>query len=497
MEEKRVLIVDDEESFRHMLSVILDKQGYAVDTASDGEQALDKMERGLFDEILCDIRMPRMDGIEFLRRAKEAQPESTIIMMSAYGTLDTAVEAMKLGAYDYISKPFKPDEIILTLKKAEEREKLRKENVYLRKEVRKEYNFNNIISKNEKMRDIFDTIVKVARYKSTILIMGESGTGKELVAKAIHFNSDRSSGSFVAVNCGAIPENLLESELFGHVKGSFTDAVRTKKGLFEEAHSGTLFLDEIGELPLSLQVKLLRVLQDGEIRRIGDSRSIRIDVRIIAATVKDLEKAVRDGSFRDDLFYRLNVLPLRLPPLCDRKEDIPLLAEHFIAKFSESLRKGIKGITPEAYKVLLRYSWPGNVRELENVVERGLVLTDTELIDVENLPPEIQGANENSAFAQIDEYSIKKATRILEKELIRKALRKTGGNHTHASRILEISHRTLLYKMKEYGIREEGTRQELADFRTGRSLMGTARRGIPPAYACHRGTQLKCLTMSR
>lgn len=460
MEEKRVLIVDDEESFRHMLSVILDKQGYAVDTASDGEQALDKMERGLFDEILCDIRMPRMDGIEFLRRAKEAQPESTIIMMSAYGTLDTAVEAMKLGAYDYISKPFKPDEIILTLKKAEEREKLRKENVYLRKEVRKEYNFNNIISKNEKMRDIFDTIVKVARYKSTILIMGESGTGKELVAKAIHFNSDRSSGSFVAVNCGAIPENLLESELFGHVKGSFTDAVRTKKGLFEEAHSGTLFLDEIGELPLSLQVKLLRVLQDGEIRRIGDSRSIRIDVRIIAATVKDLEKAVRDGSFRDDLFYRLNVLPLRLPPLCDRKEDIPLLAEHFIAKFSESLRKGIKGITPEAYKVLLRYSWPGNVRELENVVERGLVLTDTELIDVENLPPEIQGANENSAFAQIDEYSIKKATRILEKELIRKALRKTGGNHTHASRILEISHRTLLYKMKEYGIREEGTRQE-------------------------------------
>jgi two-component system response regulator AtoC len=460
MEEKRVLVVDDEESFRHMLSVILEKEGYEVDTAKDGEQALEKMESGLFDEVLCDIRMPRMDGIEFLRRAKEVQSESTIIMMSAYGTLDTAVEAMKLGAYDYISKPFKPDEIILTLKKAEEREKLRKENVYLRKEVRKEYNFSNIISKNEKMGEIFDTIGKVARYKSTILIMGESGTGKELVAKAIHFNSDRSRSPFIAVNCGAIPENLLESELFGHVKGSFTDAVRTKKGLFEEAHSGTLFLDEIGELPLSLQVKLLRVLQDGEIRRIGDSRSIKIDVRIIAATVKDLEKAVRDGSFRDDLYYRLNVLPLRLPPLCDRKEDIPLLAEHFIAKFSESLGKGTKGITPEAYKVLLRYSWPGNVRELENVVERGLVLTDTELIDVENLPPEIQGANENSAFAQIDEYSIKKATRILEKELIRKALRKTGGNHTHASRILEISHRTLLYKIKEYGIREEWARQE-------------------------------------
>ena len=460
MEEKRVLVVDDEESFRHMLSVILEKQGYEVDTAKDGEQALEKMESGLFDEVLCDIRMPQMDGIEFLKRAKEAQPESTIIMMSAYGTLDTAVEAMKLGAYDYISKPFKPDEIILTLKKAEEREKLRKENVYLRREVKKEYNFSNIISKNEKMGEIFDTIGKVARYKSTILIMGESGTGKELVAKAIHFNSDRSSSPFVAVNCGAIPENLLESELFGHVKGSFTDAVRTIKGLFEEAHSGTLFLDEIGELPLSLQVKLLRVLQDGEIRRIGDSRAIKIDVRIIAATVKDLEKAVREGAFRDDLFYRLNVLPLRLPPLCDRKEDIPLLAEHFVAKFSESLGKGIKGITPEAYKALLRYSWPGNVRELENVVERGLVLTDTKLIDVENLPPEIQGANENSAFAQIDEYSIKKATRSLEKELIRKALRKTGGNHTRASKILEISHRTLLYKIKEYEIREDWAKQE-------------------------------------
>jgi two-component system response regulator AtoC len=460
MDKERILVVDDEESFRHMLSVILEKEGYEVDTAKDGDEALGRMESGLFDEVLCDIRMPRMDGIEFLKKAKEAHPDSTIIMMSAYGTLDTAIEAMKLGAYDYVSKPFKPDEIILTLKKAEEREKLRRENVYLRNEVKKEYNFSNIISKNEKMSAIFDTIGKVARYKSTILIMGESGTGKELVAKAIHFNSDRSRGSFIAVNCGAIPENLLESELFGHLKGSFTDALRTKKGLFEEADGGTLFLDEIGELPLALQVKLLRVLQDGEIRRIGDSRSIKIDVRIIAATVKDLEKAVRDGSFRDDLFYRLNVLPLRLPPLRERKEDIPLLADHFIAKFSQSLGKQIKGITPDAYKILLRYSWPGNVRELENVVERGLVLTDTEFIDVENLPPEIHGADEGSGFAQIDEHSIKKATRILEKELIRKALRKTRGNHTHASRILEISHRTLLYKIKEYGIGEEWAHQE-------------------------------------
>lgn len=454
MEKRRVLVVDDEESFRHMLSVILEKEGYEAETAKDGREALEKLESDLFDEVLCDIRMPRMDGIQFLKEAKKIHADSTIIMMSAYGTLDTAIEAMKLGAYDYVSKPFKPDEIILTLKKAEERERLRRENIYLRKEVKKEYNFNNIISKNEKMAAIFDTIVKVARYKSTILITGESGTGKELVAKAIHFNSDRSASPFVAVNCGAIPENLLESELFGHMKGSFTDAVRTKKGLFEEADGGTLLLDEIGELPLSLQVKLLRVLQDGEIRRIGDSRSIKIDLRIVAATVKDLDKAVKEGHFRDDLFYRLNVLPVRIPPLRERKEDIPLLVDHFIAKINDNLGKTVRGVTPDALKILLRYSWPGNVRELENVVERGLVLTETDAIDVENLPPEVHRSSESSAFSQLEEYSIKKTTRILETELIRKALRKTHGNHTHASKILEISHRTLLYKIKEYGIHE-------------------------------------------
>ncbi len=452
---RRILVVDDEESYRHMLSVILEKEGYEVETAKDGQEALKKMESGLFDEVLCDIRMPRMDGIQFLEEAKQVYEDSTIIMMSAYGTLDTAVEAMKLGAYDYVSKPFKPDEIVLTLKKAEEREKLRKENIYLRKEVKKEYNFSNIISKNDKMAAVFDTIEKVARYKSTILISGESGTGKELVAKAIHFNGERSGSPFVAVNCGAIPENLLESELFGHVKGSFTDAVRTKKGLFEEADGGTLFLDEIGELPLSLQVKLLRVLQDGEIRRIGDSRPIKVDVRIVAATVKDLDEAVKGGSFRDDLFYRLNVLPIKLPPLRDRKEDIPILIDHFIVKFNKSLRKTVKGVTAEALKVLVKYSWPGNVRELENIIERGLVLSETDAVGVENLPPEVYRSGESSAFSQLDEYSIKKATRILETELIRKALRKTAGNHTHASRLLEISHRTLLYKIKEYKIREE------------------------------------------
>jgi two-component system response regulator AtoC len=440
-----------------MLSVILKKRGYDVETANNGIDGLKKVDTGSYDTVLCDIRMPEMDGLEFLKEAQTAGCESTIIMMSAYGTLDTAIEAMKLGAYDYISKPFKPDEIVLTLKKAEERERLRRENLFLKKEVQKEYSFENIISKNERMRQIFDTIRKVAKYKSTILIAGESGTGKELVAKAIHFNSDRSNHPFIPVNCGAIPENLLESELFGHTKGSFTNAVRTKKGLFEEADGGTMFLDEIGELPLQLQVKLLRVLQDGEIRRIGDSKPITIDVRIIAATIKDLDKEVREGKFRDDLFYRLNVLQIKIPLLKDRKEDIPILVDHFIQKYSRELNNPIEGINPEALNCLLNYSWKGNVRELENVIERAIVLTDSNQIQVENLPTEVQNPKEESRVSLLnDELSIKKASRYLEKDLIKKALHKTNGNHTHAAKLLEISHRALLYKIKEYEIKMKG-----------------------------------------
>jgi two-component system response regulator AtoC len=457
MSTNRILLIDDEENFRHMLSVILKKRGYDVEAASNGMDGLKKVDTGSYDTVLCDIRMPQMDGLEFLKEAQKTGCESTIIMMSAYGTLDTAIEAMKLGAYDYISKPFKPDEIILTLKKAEERERLRRENLFLKKEVQKEYSFENIISKNERMRQIFDTIQKVAKYKSTILIAGESGTGKELVAKAIHFNSDRSDHPFIPVNCGAIPENLLESELFGHTKGSFTNAVRTKKGLFEEADGGTMFLDEIGELPLQLQVKLLRVLQDGEIRRIGDSKAITIDVRIIAATIKDLDKEVREGKFRDDLFYRLNVLPIKIPPLRDRKEDISILVDHFIHKYSRELNKPIEGITPEALNPLLNYNWNGNVRELENVIERAIVLTESKQIQVDNLPIEIQNPREESRLSLLnDELSIKKASRYLEIDLIKKALNKTKGNHTHAAKLLEISHRALLYKIKEYGIEVKG-----------------------------------------
>ncbi len=454
---KRVLVVDDEENFRHMLSVILKKEGYDVEAASNGEEALQKITVSPYDQILCDIRMPKMDGLDFLNEAKKVGIDSTIIMMSAYGTVDIAIEAIKLGAYDYISKPFKPDEIILTLKKAEERERLRRENELLRKEVKKEYSFENIISKNKQMQKIFEVITKVAQYKSTILVTGESGTGKELVARALHYNSDRAQNPFVAVNCGAIPENLLESELFGHAKGAFTDAIRTKKGLFEEADEGTLFLDEIGELPPQLQVKLLRVLQEGEIRRVGESKSIQVDVRIVAATIKDLVKEVNEGRFRDDLFYRLNVLPIHIPPLRERKEDIPLLTAHFIKKYGEATNKPVVGIDSRALEALMNYKWYGNVRELENTIERAVVLADRENIEMENLPLEVQNFQEEIQLEPLaeEEYSIKKSSRFLEMNLIKKALKKTKGNHTHAAKLLEISHRALLYKIKEYGIVED------------------------------------------
>jgi two-component system response regulator AtoC len=453
---RRVLVVDDEENFRHILSVILKKERYEVETASNGEEALQRISNATFDQVLCDIRMPGMDGLDFLKEVRKTEADANVIMMSAYGTLDTAVEAMKLGAYDYISKPFKPDEIILTLKKAEERERLRKENELLRKEVKKEYSFENIVSKNEKMQSIFEVVQKVAQYKSTILITGESGTGKEVVARALHYHSNRSQLPFMPVNCGAIPENLLESELFGHSKGAFTDAIRMKKGLFEEADGGTLFLDEIGELPSQLQVKLLRVLQDGEIRRVGEAKAIQIDVRIVAATVKDLVKEVNEGRFRDDLFYRLNVVPVHIPPLRERKEDIPLLVTHFIKKQSQSLGKNVTRIDPKALEVLINYKWYGNVRELENTIERAIVLADGENIELQNLPLNIQNFQERVEVTSLseEEYSIKRASKALETTLIRRALKKTKGNHTHAARLLEISHRALLYKIKDYGIIE-------------------------------------------
>jgi len=396
-----------------------------------------------------------MGGLELLQALKEKKIEATVIMMSAYGNLGTAVEAMKRGAYDYISKPFRPDEVLLALRKAEERENLRKENLRLRREVSREYAFGNIVGKSPKMMQLFDTIKKISEYKTSVLIIGESGTGKEMVARCIHYNSPRNNGPFEALNCGAIPETLLESELFGHEKGAFTDAKKEKRGSFEMAHQGTLFLDEVGEMSLTAQVKLLRVLQEGEVKRLGSERTFTVDVRIIAATIQDLSRAAAEGKFREDLFYRLNVLPVHLPPLRERKEDIPLLVEHFIHKYNEQHRLNTEGAAEDVLARLLEYSWPGNVRELENAIERAMILAQGKKIEADCLPSEVLGTRPSwKKDLWGDEYSIKKASRIMEEELIRKALKKTGGNRSHAVKILEISHPALLSKIKEYGIEE-------------------------------------------
>ena len=447
-----ILVVDDEENLRHMLQVLLSRQGFLVDLATNGEEALKMALSTEYDFILSDIKMPVMDGAEFLKKAFSEGIKSTIIMMSAYGTMDTAIECMKQGAYDYISKPFKNDEILLVLQKAVERERLKAENRKLKEELKREFSFSNIVSRNPRMLEIFELIRKVSDFKTTVLIMGESGTGKELIARALHYQSKRKNASFVAVNCGAIPHALLESELFGHLRGAFTDASTDKTGLFEQAHGGTLFLDEIGEMPLSLQVKLLRVLQDEEIRPVGSSTVKKVNVRVISATSKQLEQEVSEGRFREDLYFRLNVLGIILPPLRERTEDIPLLVDHFLAKFGEMFGKEEVCLSLDALRTLVGYHWPGNVRELENCIERGLLLCEGNQLDVESLPDNLRGKSNGNAAVGIpsDSLSIKKAEEILERELIRKALEKTGGNRTHAARLLEISHRSLLYKLKEY-----------------------------------------------
>ena len=451
MTVNNLLVVDDEDNIRHMLSLLLSKEGYAVETASDGAQAYEKIAAGEYDIVLCDVRMPELTGIELLEKLQANDISTTVIVMSAYGSIETAIEAMKAGAYDYLSKPFKRDEVLLTLRKVEERNRLRRENLELRDAAGRSFRFDNIIAKSQAMQRIFETIRKVADYPTTVLITGESGTGKELVARAIHHNSNRARKPFVAVNCGAIPETLLESELFGHVKGAFTDARSNKKGLFEEAGSGTLFLDEIGSLPLSLQVKLLRVLQENELRRVGDTKTIRVEARIVAVNAKPLEELVAEGLFREDLLYRLHVMPIELPPLRDRLEDIPPLIRHFIQLINQRLDTEKTDFSPAAMKALMSHSWPGNVRELENTIERSMVMSDGPTIKLDALPSKIRDAEATvEALLAGDNLSIKLATKALERHLIERALRRTKGNRTHAAQILELSHRALLYKIKEY-----------------------------------------------
>jgi two-component system response regulator AtoC len=453
---KRVLVVDDEESLRLALRTFLKRQGYQVEVAENGAVALDKVESFGPDVILTDVRMPQLGGLDLLATLKAKGNLATVIVMSAYGNVDLALEAMKAGAYDYVQKPFKNDEVLLAIKKAEERELLRRENRALRSQVLKDSTFESMLAKSESMQAIFKTIAKVADFKTTALITGESGVGKELVTRALHQRSSRASRPFVAVNCGAIPEALLESELFGHKRGAFTDAQADRAGLFEHADGGLLFLDEIGELPLALQVKLLRVLQDGVVRRLGDQRDVKVDVRIVAATHRDLSAEVKAGRFREDLYYRINVLHIHVPPLRDRRDDVNLLVDHFLERNNARLGTSIRSIAPEARRLLLEYPWPGNVRELENVIERAMVLADSEALSEADLPERLHQARDpvRTQLAS-GELSIKKTARAIEEVLIRRALRQTRGNRTRAAALLEISHRALLYKIKDYAIDEE------------------------------------------
>jgi two-component system, NtrC family, response regulator AtoC len=451
-----ILIIDDEENMRHMLSKMLLRAGYMVETAADGLEGLGRIEAAGYDFILCDIKMPNMDGMDFLRNSAGRNNNATIIMMSAYGTIDLAVQAMQLGAYDFISKPFKSDEVLMAIRKAEERNQLRRENLELKQQLRRieeRHQFGRMVAKSRAMKAVFTLATKAAQYSSTVLITGESGTGKELVARAIHQAGLRRRYSLVAVNCGSIPENLLESELFGYEKGAFTGADGTKKGLFAEAHQGTIFLDEIGEMSLALQVKLLRVLQEGEIRPVGSSQSRKIDARVIAATSRNLEQMVIDGDYREDLFYRLNVLPIKIPPLRDRSEDIPLLCQHFIKQLNETLGRSVKGITPGAMALMLAHTWPGNVRELENAIERAMVLSDGDVLEEDSFSfSTLAAPGSASGMPPMGGYSLRSAQKVLEKNMIVRALKATNGNRTQAAKLLEISHPSLLSKMKAYQI---------------------------------------------
>jgi len=453
---QRILVIDDEVNMCHMLMAVLQKSGYAVDAATDGQAGLQKALHQEYDYILCDINMPVMNGMDFLKSVIGCSVRSCIIMMSAFGSIDSAVEAMKQGAYDYISKPFKPDEVLLTLRKAEERESLKRENRRLKDRIdaiEKDFAFGDMVGRSPGLSAVFELARKAARYSTTVLILGESGTGKELVARGIHTEGERSAKPLVPVNCGGIPETLLESELFGYKKGAFTGADRNKKGLFQEADGGTIFLDEIGELPLSLQVKLLRVLQENEVRPVGEAKATRVDVRVIAATAKQLDEEVRRGRFREDLYYRLNVLPITLPPLRRRPEDVPHLCRHFLERFNRKLGKSVPGISPASMARLLAYDWPGNVRQLENVIERAVLLSEDVLLTPEHLPPNFglpsAAADPDTSAAEL---SLKEAQRRIEKQLITRALQQTRGNRTQAARLLEISHPSLLTKIKAYGI---------------------------------------------
>lgn len=461
MENKKILVVEDDNATRDTMVDLLSEVGYEVESATNGEEAIAMVLEYGFDMVITDLKMPKGDGIQVLEQIKKIDNRTIVIICTGYGTVDTAVKAMKLGAYEYITKPIKIEEIKLVVQRALDYQRLKTENVLLQKQLKTKYKFKNLIGDSEVMQQSFQFIEKIAATNSTVMICGESGTGKELVARAIHYNSDRKNEPMVPVNCGAIPEDLLESELFGYEKGAFTGALKTRIGRFELANGGTVFLDEIGDMSPALQVKILRVLQEHEFERLGGVKSIKVDIRVIAATHRDLEKAVKQGTFREDLYYRLNVIPFILPPLRERGSDIPLLANHFIGKFNIEKKQNINGISPEALKCLTRYHWPGNVRELENLMERLVILKGKGVIEQEDLPEKLLGAEWSNAVPSMDipdsGISFNTAVSEFERELILRALKKTNWIKNRAAKLLQLKRTTLVEKIKKIQLTRENT----------------------------------------
>ncbi|MHB8481965.1 MAG: sigma-54-dependent transcriptional regulator [Nitrospiria bacterium] len=445
----RILVVDDEVNMLALFKKILGKEGYQVETVSTGEEAIRRLEKEMFDLIISDLKMPGIDGYQVLKKAKEVSPEVPFILLTAFGTVDSAVAAMKEGAFDYLTKPVNNDEVKIVIKKALDLYHLTKEVERLREKVDLNKDFKDMIGRSPRMRSLFRLIKLVSNSNTTILINGESGTGKELVARAIHYNSPRRERPFVTIDCGALPETLLESELFGHMRGSFTGAIGNKKGLFEEANGGTLLLDEIGDTTLAFQSKLLRVLQESEIRPVGSNRSSRVDVRVVAATNKDLRECVKKKTFREDLYYRLAVVPVLIPALKDRKEDIPLLVDHFIKKYGSQNNLSPKQISLSAMKVLIDYPWPGNVRELENVIERAVLISQGAEIKLDALFDDQTRPNEVLNPLRVTTHS---AIHMVEREEIAVAMRNANGNRTQAAKLLGISRATLYNKIRQYGL---------------------------------------------
>lgn len=457
--QPRILVVDDERSMRELLAIVLKREGYEVHLAENGRMAIEHLQRGAIDLLISDIKMPDMSGVEVLRAAKKSDPDVLAIMITAFASTETAVEAMRLGACDYLSKPFDIDLLKMKVREKVENRRLRQENVLLKRHLGLPHQFADIIGRSEAMLEVFKMIEAIAKTSSTILLTGESGTGKGLVAQAIHYHSLRRDKPMVSLNCGAMPENLLESELFGHMRGAFTGADVNKKGLLEAAEKGTIFLDEIGEMSPVMQVKLLRVLQERRFRRVGGLEELQADIRVIAATNQDLTKAVAEGRFREDLFYRINVIPIVLPPLRDRREDIPLIAEHVLAKYAEQMQKPITGISRGAMDLLTAHGWPGNIRELENVIERAVALETTPSVLVESLPATIRnGAAARGAAAQSSElpdhgFDLEAHVKEIERGYIAQALKRANGVQVRAAELLGMSFRSFRYYVKKYNLR--------------------------------------------